>query len=353
MKQKKLLNILIVTVLAAGTVVLVVFLSSRGGGGSEPKGTYHSPTVFAMDTTLDITIQGRSSGQAQADADAAIALAREIEARTSRFKPESDIALVNAGAGVAPVRVSEDTLYLVGKSIEFGQAMGGGFDITVAPVVSLWGFYDERYRVPSQAEIEAALALVGQTKVVIDRAAGTVYLPLKGMELDLGGVAKGYAVQKMYELLESRGVKSALINFGGSVGALGRRSDGKKWVIGVKHPRAGGGALVGELGVENMFVNTSGDYERYFEQEGKRYFHIFDPATGRQPEGTMSVTVVGPDAMVADILSKAPFVMGIQNGLKFIESRPGFEALAIDSTGNTAYTPNMKSEYVITMTENI
>jgi FAD:protein FMN transferase len=353
MKQKKLLNILIVTALAAGAVILVVFLSGRGGGSVEPKGTYHSPTVFAMDTSLDITIQGRSPEQARKDAGAAIALARRIESRTSRFDPDSDVSLINRSAGVAPVKVSDDTMYLVGKSVEYGKAMGGGFDITIAPAVSLWGFYDQRYRVPSQSEIDAALALVGQSRIVIDPAAGTVFLPLKGMELDLGGVAKGFAVQKMYELLESRGVESALLNFGGSVGALGRRSDGKKWVIGVRHPRVEGGALAGELEVENRFVNTSGDYERFFIKDGKRYFHILDPATGRQPEGTMSATVVGPDAMVADILSKAPFVMGTQNGLHFIEGQAGFEALAIDSTGKVEYTPNMKSEYVVTMTEKI
>jgi FAD:protein FMN transferase len=306
-----------------------------------------------MDTTLDITIQGRSGKQAAADADAAIARAREIESRTSRFDPGSDVSLINKNAGTAPVSVSDETMYLVRKSIEYGRAMGGGFDITVAPVVSLWGFYDQKYRVPYQSEIDAALALVGSQKIVIDEAAGTVFLPSKGMEIDLGGVAKGYAVQQMYELLRRRGVKSALVNFGGSVGALGRRSDGKKWVVGVKHPRAEGGALVGELQVEDTFVNTSGDYERYFVKDGKRYFHIFDPATGHQPEGTMSVTVVGPDAMVADILSKAPFVMGTQRGLQFIEGQEGFEALAIDSTGKVTYTPNMESEYVVTMMEHI
>lgn len=346
-------NIVLITLIAAGAVVLVVYLSSRGGGSGEPKGAYHSPTVFVMDTTLDITIQGRSAGKAKVDADAAIALARDIESGTSRFTAGSDVWRINENAGVAPVKVRDDTMYLAQKSIEYSKAMGGGFDITVAPVVALWGFYDQNYRIPSSSEIGGALGLVGSDRIVVGKAAGTVFLPSKGMQIDLGGIAKGYAVQEMYKLLERRGVKSALINFGGSVGALGRRSDGKKWVIGVKHPRAEGGALVGELRAENAFVNTSGDYERYFVKDGRRYYHILDPATGYQPTGVMSATVVGSDAMVADILSKAPFVMGMRQGLDFIKSQPGFEALAIDGTGKVFYTPNMKSGYVVTMMESI
>lgn len=350
---RSIFSIVLVTIAAAGAVVLVVFLSSRGSGTGEARDTYHSPTVFAMDTTLDITIQGRTARQAKADAAAAIALARKIESHSSRFAAESDVSRINASAGASPVKVHDDTLYLVWKSIEYGKVMGGGFDITVAPIVDLWGFYDQKYRIPSQAEIDSVLPLVDYSKIVADQAAGTIFLPEKGMQIDLGGVAKGYAVQQMYRLLQQRGVNSALINFGGSVGALGRRSDGKQWVIGVKHPRGEGGALVGELRAENTFVNTSGDYERYFIKGGKRYYHIFDPATGYQPSGVISTTVVGPDAMVADILSKAPFVMGLRKGLDFIKSQPGFEALAIDETGKVFYTPDMKNKYVITMMEKI
>jgi thiamine biosynthesis lipoprotein len=352
-KAKGVYSIILVTLLAAGTVVLVVYMSKRGEGTGEPKNTYHSPTVFAMDTSLDITIQGRSKDQAKADVDAAVALAREIESHTSRFKQESDVYKINANAGVAPVKVNADTMYLVGKSVEYGAKTGGAFDITVAPLVGLWGFYDQKYRIPSQEEISGALPLVDYRKIAVDQAGGTVMLPVKGMQIDMGGVAKGYAVEQMYNLLKQRGVKSALINFGGCVGALGRRADGKQWVVGIKHPRVEGGELVGELQVENAFVNTSGDYERFFIKDGKRYYHILDPATGYQPRDAISATVVGPDAMAADILAKAPIVMGPKKGLALVQAEPGFEALAIDSSGNILYTPGMKQKYVVTMLPHI
>jgi FAD:protein FMN transferase len=352
-RTKGVYSIILVTLLAAGTVVLVVYMSKRGEGTGEPKNTYHSPTVFAMDTSLDITIQGSGNDQAKADVDAAVALAREIESHTSRFKQESDVYKINANAGVAPVKVHADTMYLVGKSVEYGAKTGGAFDITVAPVVGLWGFYDQKYRIPSQEEISNTLPLVDYRKIVVDQAGGTVMLPVKGMQIDMGGVAKGYAVEQMYNLLKQRGVKSALINFGGCVGALGRRADGKQWVVGIKHPRVEGGELVGELQVEDAFVNTSGDYERYFVKDGKRYYHILDPATGYQPRDAISATVVGPDAMAADILAKAPIVMGPKKGLELVQAEPGFEALAIDSSGNILYTPGMKQKYVVSMLPHI
>jgi thiamine biosynthesis lipoprotein ApbE len=276
-KTKGVYSIILVTLLAAGTVVLVVYMSKGGENNGEPKGTYHSPTVFAMDTSLDITIQGRSKDQAKADVDAAVALARRRESHTSRFKQESDVFQINANAGVAPVKVNLDTMYLVQKSVEYGAKTGGAFDITVAPIVGLWGFYDQKYRIPSQEEINNALALVDYRKIAIDQAGGTVMLPEKGMQIDMGGVAKGYAVEQMYNLLKQRGVKSGLI----------------------------------------------------------------------------SATVVGPDAMAADILAKAPIVMGPQKGLELVQAQPGFDALAIDSSGSIQYTAEMKQKYVVSMLPHI
>lgn len=350
---RSIFSILLVTIVAAGAVVLVVFLSSRGSGTGEARGTYHSPTVFAMDTSLDITIQGRGTAVAQADSRAATAAARRVESHTSRFVKDSDVSLINANAGAAPVKVHDDTMYLVKKSLEYARLTGGAFDITVSPIAELWGFYSQDYRVPSQAEIDRTLPLVDYTRVLVDEANGTVMLAGKGMSIDLGGVAKGYAVERMYGLLKERGVESALVNFGGAVGALGRRVDGKKWVIGIKHPRAGGGALAGEIQVESAFVSSSGDYERFFMSDGKRYCHIFDPSTDFQPREVISTTVVGPDSTVADILSTTLFVMGPGKGLDFMKSQPGFQALVIDNTGKFLFTPNMKSKYVITTMERI
>ncbi|MHB8895140.1 MAG: FAD:protein FMN transferase [Candidatus Geothermincolia bacterium] len=350
---KTAVKISIVALLAIGAVVLVVFLASRESGNTEPKGTYHSPTVFAMDTTLDVTIQGRSTAQATQDFEAALALARKIEDETSRFKPASDVSKINAQAGVAPVAVSEDTFNLVKLSIQYGQLTNGAFDITVAPVAQVWGFYDQKYRIPTVEEIREAVSKVGYRKIIIDENNKTVMLQDKGMQIDLGGIAKGYAVGRMYELLKTRGLQHALINFGGAIGALGNRIDGKDWVIGIKDPRAKGGELSGELKVSNAFVSSSGDYERFFIRNGKRYFHIFDPSTGDNPAQVIGTTVVGPDSAVADILSTTLIVMGPARGLEFMTTQQGFEAIVIDNAGKVLFTPNMKSKYVIQVKEHI
>ncbi len=350
-RANKLLRIILVIAVAAGMVVLVVFMS-QGRGGGEPKDSYHSPTVFAMDTTLDITIQGMPREGARESSDAAVRLARDIESHASRFVATSDVSAINRNAGTAPVRVHDDVLFMLQKALEYGSLTGGEFDVTVGPLARLWGFYDQKYRVPSQSEIDSVLPLVDYRNVTVDPAAKTVMLTRKGMDIDLGGIAKGYAVQCMYELLRDRGVRSALINFGGAVGALGRRSDGRKWVIGIRHPRVEG-ELAGELQVEDAFVSSSGDYERYFIRDGRRYCHIFDPKTGRQPGEAISTTIVGPDSTADDVLSTAVFVLGPRRGLELVEGMAGFQALVVEPTGTVVTTPKMRTEYALEMPERI
>lgn len=345
-KTKKAVNVVLVALLALGTVVLVVWLASSQGGHSEPKGTYHSPTVFAMDTTLDLTIQGRSTAEAKADADAAVALARKIEGETTRFKPQSDVEKIDAQAGVAPVKVSDDTYRIIEESLKYSRLTNGAFDITVAPLVRLWGFYDQKYRVPTAAEIAQVKSLVDYRKVQLDPVNKTVMLADKGMELDLGGVAKGYAVGELSQLLKARGVKHALVNFGGAVGAVGDRVDGKAWVVGIKDPRGTSGDIIGQLDLKDGFVSTSGDYERFFIKDGKRYFHIFDPATGYNPQNAVSTTVAGPSGMDADILSKI-IVMGQQRAMEFMKTQPEFQGLFIDGAGTVYLTPEFKSKYAV------
>jgi thiamine biosynthesis lipoprotein len=349
-KTKGVVATLLIALLATGGILLLVFLT-RGRTGEGKASGYSSPTIFAMDTTLDINIQSRPEKDARADVAAAVALVKNIEAHTSMFRAGSDVAEVNRDAGVAPVKVHPDTMEMVKRSLQFSAMMDGAFDITVAPIVRLWGFYDQKYRVPSQVEIDRTLPLVGYKKVLVDEQAGTVMLAQRGMQIDLGGVAKGYAVGSMYRLLKNRGVKSAVINFGGSVGAIGLRADGKPWVVGIKDPRGDPGTLVGELSISDNFVNTSGDYERYFIRDGVRYCHLIDPRTGRQPRSTMSTTIVGPDATNDDILSKL-FVVGAQQGLELLGRLPGYDAVFVDSEGRIIQSSGM-SKYVISIKERI
>ena len=347
---KSLFFTILIALLATGSIILMVFLvKGRSGEGS---GGYRSPTYFAMDTTLEITIQGRDEKLAKQDVEAALQLVRKVESYTSRFKKGSDVWLINEKAGSVPVKVHPETLEIVERSRELSQLTGGAFDITVAPIVELWGFYDQKYRVPTQQEIDTTRALVYYRNVMVDHTSGTVTLARPGVEIDLGGVAKGYATGAVCGLLRNRGVKSGLVNFGGAVGAIGFRSDEKQWVVGIKSPRGDPEDLLGELKVSNAYVSSSGNYERFFIKDGKRYCHIFDPATGRQPTEVMSVTVVGPDSMNADILSTALFVLGPQKGQELLSKFEGYEAVFVDSSGKVESSKGM-SNYVIEMKERL
>ena len=348
---KSLFFTILIAVLAAGSIVLMVFLV-KGSSGEDSSGGYRSPTYFAMDTTMEITIQGRDEELARQDVEAALGLVRKVESYTSKFKKGSDVWLINEGAGSSAVKVHPGTLEMVERSLELSQLTGGAFDITVAPIVELWGFYDQQYRVPTQQEIESTKALVDYRDVLVDNANGTVMLARPGMEIDLGGVAKGYTASAVCGLLRDRGVKSGLVNFGGAVGAIGLRSDRKQWVVGIKSPRGDPEDLLGELKVSNAYVSSSGDYERYFIRDGKRYCHIFDPSTGHQPPDTMSVTVVGPDSMNADILSTALFVLGPQRGLDMLSKAKGYEAVLVDSSGRVESSEGM-AEYVIELKDQV
>jgi thiamine biosynthesis lipoprotein len=347
-KLRSALNIILVLAVTTGAVVLIVYLTNRQDTGS-PRGTYQSSTLFAMDTTLDITIQGRPDKEARADVDSVYRTVKEIEDYTSRFIKTSDVAAINRDSGSAPVKVRPETLLMIKRSLEYSQRSDGAFDITVEPLVKLWGFYGGEHRVPSKAEIDAVLPLVDWRKVIVDEPNGTIMLADGGMSIDLAGVAKGYALGIAAGELRRRGVEHGLINFGGAVAAIGARSDGRKWVVGIKDPRGDAGDIVGELAMEDSYVNTSGDYQRYFIKDGVRYSHILDPHTGYPARDMMSVTTVGPDPMNNDIICKPLFVLGQEWGVQFMLTEPEYEALFINADGKIGMTPGMKNKYVITI----
>ncbi|MDD5748826.1 MAG: FAD:protein FMN transferase [Actinomycetota bacterium] len=339
MKYVKTIIKTLAILIFAGLLVTVPLLM-RGHSS-----TYHSPTIFTMDTTLDITIEGRGKNSKN-DAEACFEVARRIESKTSRFKKESDVSKINKLAGISPVKVSDDTFQIINRSFELSKLTDGAFDITIAPVMKIWGFYGKKYKIPETSEIKEALELVGWKKVKIDSASRTVMLTKKGMEIDLGGIAKGYALDELCRTLRKRGVRSALVNFGGSIGVVGKRPDGKDWVIGIRNPRGQGADILGEVRVKNCFISTSGDYERFFTKNNKRYFHIFDPSTGFNPENTISATVIGSSGTTTDAFSTALVVMGAENGIPFMDGMKNYSCLVVDSNGKVLKSKNMK-EYVI------
>lgn len=264
--------------------------------------------VFAMDTYMSLTAYGSSADQAVHDA---IAKIKELDAMLTTGDDTSEVGKINAnGSGT----LQEDGKELMKRSLELYESTDGTFDISIYPVMELWGFPTKEYRVPDEQEIREALKLVDASKIRFDGNTGEVSFAESGMKIDFGGIAKGYTSSKVMELFRQEGVTSGLVNLGGNVQALGTKPDGSDWRIGIRGPGESDGDAedyVGILTASDKAVITSGGYERYFEKDGKRYHHIIDPSTGYPAEsGVVSSTIVSADGTLADGLSTTLFILG-------------------------------------------
>ncbi len=282
--------------------------------------------MFAMDTFIDLKAQGENGEKALLEAE------KEINRLEKLFSPtieQSEIFAINQYAAKQTVTVSKDTFDLIEKAKEYCNITEGAFDITIAPVVKAWGFTEEVKRVPSDEEIQQKLQLVDNNKLHIDKQNSTVYLEYENMSIDLGGIAKGYASNKVNEILKKNGVSSAVISLGGNVSVTGKRPDGTKWRIAVQDPMNSEG-YVGILNVEDTSVITSGVYQRFFEQNGKKYHHIIDTKTGKPTQnGLLSVTIVCDNGAMADALSTSVMVAGLQKGSELWRKLDNFGMIVI------------------------
>ena len=263
--------------------------------------------------------------------------ARRIEAKFSRFRAGSLLSRINATAGGAPVAVDEETCALVRSTLELASLTEGRFDPTVGALARLWDF--KQGKVPSSRDLEAALPLVDAASVRV--GPGEVQLLRSGMELDLGGVGKEYAVDRVAELLGRAGVLSGLVAFAGDVRTLGRRGDGRPWSVGVQDPRDPGQCRFTIRARGRAGIATSGDYERCFEQDGVRYHHLLDARTGWPARGLASATVVAPTAFAAGRLATAAFLLGPERGLALLEATPSVEGALITEAGGVLPTTGM------------
>ena len=280
-------------------LALLLFFTLCGCGAQRQTGEW-----FAMDTVMTAAVYG------SADAlDAVEAETYRLDALLAAQKDDSEIAAVNDGAEV----VSEETAALLRRALEIAAETNGAYDPTVYPLMRAWGFTDGNYRVPADAELDALLQTTGWTEVSVDGT--TASLP-GGFALDLGGIGKGYAAGRCKEILKAHGVTSALLSLGGNVSALGSKPDGTAWTVAIEDPD--GGDYLGTVQIADQCVVTSGGYQRYFEQDGVRYWHILDPETGKPARsGMKSVTIVSADDTLADALSTALFVMGPERAADF------------------------------------
>ncbi len=292
----------------------------------------HKTTRLLMGTFVEVTVAGKRQVAREA-ANAAIAEMGRVEKLTSFHTPGSVVSKINAAAGTQTVSTGNEVLGLIQRSLGFAQATDGAFDPTIGPLSSLWGFSAGEPRLPSADQIRDRLGKTGWKRVQIQDQPPTVFLPEKGMALDLGAIAKGHALDRGAQVLRSRGVSGGLINAGGDVVAVGQKGAKSPWKVGVRDPRTMN-AIVAVIELRDRAVVTSGDYERTFEHDGKRYHHILDPRTGYPARLAQSVTVVAPNATIADALATAVFVLGPGKGLALVEETDDVEALIMDHSGN-------------------
>jgi thiamine biosynthesis lipoprotein len=319
LKKTLIPYVVIVAVLAA--LFITVFRPDDG----EKKVTR---TEFLMDTIVESLIYTEDTKLGEEALTSAYREVSRLESVLDRHTSGSDIAKINEAAGSEPVPVSLNALDVIIRSLEVGELSGGAFDITIAPLIKLWGFGTGDTQIPGEAELAEALAFVDYSQVQVDRGAGTVFLPKAGIELDLGGIAKGFIVDKAVDALRDKGITSAYFDAGGDIRVLGGKPDGAPWLIGIRHPRDRRG-IAATVEIRNSAIVTSGDYERYFQVNDERYHHIIDPQSGMPARGLISVTVVATDAFTADAYSTAVFVLGLEQGIALVESLPGVEAILI------------------------
>lgn len=269
--------------------------------------------------------------------DAVMENMRRIDQLMSHYRPDSQLSQINMHGGERPVVVDQELFDLIQTSIHFSQISEGAFDITYASVGYLYDY--ARHLHPTEKEIQQALPGVDYRNLVLDAEHHSVAFGKPGMRIDLGGIAKGYACDRGVEILQTYGIKNAIVTAGGDSRLLGDRH-GRPWVVGIRHPDDKNRVVL-SMPLSDVGISTSGDYERYFDENGVRYHHIIDPKTGHSPSGVRSVTIIGPTATDTEGWSKTVFIKGPVDGLRLIEQYPGMDAVIVDKDGKVWYSKGL------------
>ncbi len=291
-----------------------------------------------MGTAIHVEVWHEDGARARQAIDSVLNEMRHVDAEMSPYKPASEVSKINVNAGVEPVSVSGELVRLIDTAQHVSDLTHGAFDITFASAGHLYNYREHKR--PSSAALEAAVAVIDYHQITLDKTHARVGLNKAGMRIDLGGIAKGYAVERCVRLLREQGIEHALVTAGGDTRVLGDRV-GRPWIVGIRHPRQDN-QLITRIPLDDEAISTSGDYERFFEEQGTRYHHILNPATGDSAREVTSVSIVGPDATYTDALSTSVFVMGVERGLALIEGMAGYEALIMDHNGKLHYSSGLQ-----------
>ena len=305
--------------------------------GPARTGRWFNRDEAIMGTAIHVELWGDDRAVANTAIDAVMVEMHRIDASMSPYKESSELSRINRDAARQPVEVSAELFDLLARSIAFSELSNGAFDITYASAGHL---YDYRKRIrPTEEQLSAARESIGYRHLQLDRASRTVRFSREGVRIDLGGFAKGYAVDNGAAILARHGVRHAVVAAGGDSRMLGDRC-GRPWTIGVRDPRRED-EVVALLPLEDVAVSTSGDYERFFDDGDERCHHLIDPRTGRSPHAVRSVTVIAPDGLTSEALSKTVFVLGAEQGIRIVESLPDVDAVVVDAAGRLHYSAGL------------
>lgn len=320
-------------------LLLIVVLSSCS---THKEKIFRKDTIL-MDTLITINAVSDSEERAEKAINKAFDEIANLDNKLNFFSEKSELTMINNNAGVSEVKVSPETIYIIDKALWASEKTGGAFDPTIGIESSLWDF--NTHRKPDDRTIKEKLGLVNYKWVTINKEKSTVYLKKKGMLMDLGAIAKGYAADKAVEEMQKQGIKAGLVSVAGEIKAFGRKPDGKVWRVGIRNPRQKGKAdeIIATLELKDMAISTSGDYERYFIIDGRRYHHILDPKTGYSAPECESVSIMTNEGTNTDAFSTGVFVLGPEKGMETI-TKMGFEGLIVDKNGKIHVSPGLKDK---------
>jgi thiamine biosynthesis lipoprotein len=290
-----------------------------------------------MGTRIVVELWATDTAQGNAAIEAVLAEMRRVDEAMSTYKPTSELSIVNARAAQEPIKISSELFDLLDTSLEYSRITDGAFDITYASVGYLYDF--RKHVRPDEKQIAAALPGIDYRHLELDPKNSTVHFARPGMRVDLGGIGKGHAVDRGIAVLQARGIEHGLVTAGGDSRIIGDRF-GKPWVVGIRHPDRKD-EVIARIPLEDAALSTSGDYERYFDENGVRYHHIIDPKTGRSASKVRSATIIGPTATRTDGLSKTAFVLGPEKAIEIYNRLDDIDAVLVTPEGKVLYTKGL------------
>ena len=330
-------------VIALSIVLYLAGFAPESREEPEDYGGFRSGITYAMNTVIEQKWYGESADTVYTGMETKI---REIESVLSMHLSQSEIAAINENAGVQPVEVSQRTFDLLQRAKELSEQSDGAFDITIAPVVELWGITSDHPHVPTDEELAQAMALMGLEDLVLDEEACTAYLTRPGMAIDLGGIAKGWTADQLREYARELGAERGYVSLGGNLTIIGERPDGDPFKFGLRDPQGDASTYLGTVTLEDgCTMATTGGYERYFEEDGIRYHHVLDPRTGYPADSDLlSVAVISKDGTLADYLSTTLFVQGLE-AAKAAAGSEDYALVMVDQENNVWISGSLRGNF--------